>query len=189
MKQRCNYAAKLRTQLSITSDLRIENGAMNKLFLCLLCACCFLTGCLKKETGCPTPKDIIAPASEQQVIADYLAANNINATKHGSGLYYQIWQQGSGESPNNCSSIVINYTGLLSNGQKFDEGKNVAFTLGSLIEGWKIGLPLIQKGGKIKLYIPPSLGYGSSDIKDNNGVIVIPANSMLIFDISLLDFQ
>ena len=84
---------------------------------------------------------------------------------------------------------MINYTGLLSNGHKFDEGKNVAFTLGSLMEGWKKGLPLIQKGGKIKLYIPPSLGYGSSDIKDNNGAVVIPANSMLIFDISLLDFQ
>jgi FKBP-type peptidyl-prolyl cis-trans isomerase FkpA len=58
-----------------------------------------------------------------------------------------------------------------------------------LIEGWKIGLPLIQKSGKIKLYIPPSLGYGASDIKDNNGVVVIPANSMLIFDVSLVDFQ
>jgi FKBP-type peptidyl-prolyl cis-trans isomerase FkpA len=162
---------------------------MKKLVLCLLSIWCLSTGCLKKETGCPPPKNIVAPQSEQQVIADYLAANNINATKHVSGLYYQIWQQGNGESPNNCSSIVINYTGLLSNGNKFDEGKNVAFTLGSLIEGWKKGLPLIQKGGKIKLYIPPSLGYGSSDIKDNNGVIVIPANSMLIFDISLLDFQ
>lgn len=168
---------------------RIENHAMRNLILCLLCASSLFAGCLKKETGCPPPKDIVAPLSEQQVIVDYLAANNINATKHGSGLYYQIWQQGSGESPNNCSSIIIHYSGLLSNGQKFDEGKNVAFTLGSLIEGWKKGLPLIQKGGKIKLYIPPSLGYGSSDIRDNNGTVVIPANSMLIFDISLLDFQ
>ena len=167
----------------------IENYAMRKLILCLLCASSLFAGCLKKETGCPPPKDIVAPLSEQQVIVDYLTANNINATKHGSGLYYQIWQQGSGESPNNCSSITIHYSGLLSNGQKFDEGKNVAFTLGRLIEGWKKGLPLIQKGGKIKLYIPPTLGYGSSDIRDNNGTVVIPANSMLIFDISLLDFQ
>lgn len=170
-------------------ELRKENAAMRKLILCLLCGLCLLPGCLKKETGCPPPKDIVAPLSEQQVITDYLAANNINATKHASGLYYQIWQQGSGDSPNNCSSIVINYTGLLANGHQFDEGKSRAFTLGSLIEGWKKGLPLIQKGGRIKLYIPPSLGYGSSDIRDNYGTIVIPANSMLIFDISLLDFQ
>ena len=144
---------------------------------------------LKRNPVVRPPKDIVAPMSEQQVIVDYLAAKGLSAVKHASGLYYQITTQGVGESPNNCSSIAINYIGLLSNGNKFDEGKNVAFTLGSLIEGWKKGLPLIQKGGKIKLYIPPSLGYGSADIKDNNGVVVIPANSMLIFDISLLDLQ
>lgn len=104
-------------------------------------------------------------------------------------MYYQIQAQGSGGSPNNCSSININYTGQLANGNVFDRGSNVAFTLGRLIEGWKKGLPLIQKGGKIKLYIPPTLGYGSSDIKDSNGSVVIPANSMLIFEISLLDVQ
>ena len=162
---------------------------MKKLVLCFLSACTMFSACLKKESGCPSPKDIVAPLSEQQVITDYLATNNINANKHSSGLYYQIWNQGTGNSPNNCSSIVINYTGQLSNGSQFDEGKSVAFTLGSLIEGWKKGLPLIQKGGKIKLYIPPTLGYGSSDIKDGNGAVVIPANSMLIFDIALLDFQ
>ena len=160
---------------------------MKRIFLCLLVGSFFSIGCLKKETGCPPPSNIVAPVSEQQVIADYLAANNLTATKHTSGLYYQILLQGSGEAPNNCSSIVINYVGQLSNGTKFDEGKN-AFVLGSLIEGWKKGLPLIQKGGRIKLYIPPTLGYGSSDIKDN-GVVVIPANSMLIFDITLLDLQ
>ena len=162
---------------------------MKKLVLCLSSFWAIISGCLKKETGCAPPKDIVAPVSEQQAISDYLATNNITATKHSSGLYYQIWQQGNGDSPNNCSSIVINYTGQLSNGNVFDEGKSVAYTLGSLIEGWKKGLPLIQKGGKIKLYLPPTLGYGSSDIRDSNGGIVIPANSMLIFDISLLDLQ
>lgn len=161
---------------------------MKKLALCLLSIWCFSVGCLKKEAGCPPPKEIVAPLSEQQVIEDYLAAHNINASQHSSGLYYEISTQGTGESPNNCSSIVIHYTGQLANGTKFDQGNNVAFTLGSLIEGWKKGLPLIQRGGKIRLYIPPTLGYGASDIKDGNGVVVIPANSMLIFDISLIDF-
>lgn len=169
--------------------LQIENDAMKKLVLCILSVWFLSAGCLKKETDCPPPKDIVAPLAEQQLIADYLTANNMTATKHASGLYYTIFQQGNGDRPNNCSSITINYIGQLSNGNKFDEGKSVAFTLGSLIEGWKKGLPLIQKGGKIKLYIPPTLGYGSSDIKDNNGIVVIPSNSMLIFDISLLDFQ
>jgi len=162
---------------------------MKKLIVCLFSVWFLSAGCLKKETGCPPPKNITAPSSEQQAIDDYLTANNINATKHSSGFYYHIWQQGTGESPNNCSSIVISYLGQLSNGNVFDQGQNAALKLGSLIEGWRKGLPLIQKGGKIKLYIPPSLAYGSSAIKDNNGTVVIPPNSMLIFDISLLDFQ
>ena len=164
---------------------------MKKLAVCLLgiSLLFILPGCLKKESGCPTQKNIVAPAAEQQVIADYLAANNISAIKHSSGMYYQIETQGSGSVPNNCSAIAISYTGKFSNGNQFDKGTNVAFTLGSLIEGWKIGLPLIQTGGKIKLYIPPSLGYGSSDIKDTNGAVVIPANSMLIFEITLLNVQ
>jgi FKBP-type peptidyl-prolyl cis-trans isomerase FkpA len=50
-----------------------------------------------------------------------------------------------------------------------------------LIEGWKIGLPLLKKGGHIKLYVPPSLGYGPSPNRN------IPGNSVLIFDIRLVD--
>lgn len=161
---------------------------MNKLTLCLLILP-LLSSCFKNKTECPPDSNVVAPSSEQQVIVDYLNANSITATKHTSGMYYQIQLQGSGGSPNNCSSIAINYIGQLSNGNKFDEGKNVAFTLGSLIEGWKKGLPLIQEGGKIKLFIPPTLGYGSSDIRDTNGNVVIPANSMLIFEITLLDVQ
>jgi FKBP-type peptidyl-prolyl cis-trans isomerase FkpA len=161
---------------------------MKKLVLCLL-SVWFLSGCLKNDTGCPAPTNIVAPQSEQQVVVDYLGANNISAVKHSSGMYYQIEVRGSGGVPNDCSSIAINYKGQLANGNVFDEGKNVAFTLGRLIEGWKKGLPLIQKGGRIKLYIPPTLGYGSSDIKDTNGTVVIPANSMLIFEITLLDVQ
>jgi FKBP-type peptidyl-prolyl cis-trans isomerase FkpA len=161
---------------------------MKKVLLCLL-SVSIISGCFKKDTECPPDTNIVAPLSEQQVIVDYLTANGITATKHSSGMYYQIQLPGSGGSPNNCSSIAINYIGQLSNGNKFDEGKNVAFTLGSLIEGWKKGLPLIQKGGKIKLYIPPSLGYKSADIKDAYGNVVIPANSMLIFEITLLDVQ
>jgi FKBP-type peptidyl-prolyl cis-trans isomerase FkpA len=162
---------------------------MQKIVLCLLSVLFLLSGCFKKETGCPSPKDVIAPPAEQQVIADYLAANNISATKHSSGFYYQISQQGTGESPNNCSSVAINYIGKLSNGTQFDKGTNVVFTLGSLIEGWQKGLPLIKRGGKIMLYIPPALAYGSTDVKEPNGTVVIPANSILIFEISLLDFQ
>ena len=63
-----------------------------------------------------------------------------------------------------------------------------AANLSNLIAGWHRGLPQIGVGGKITLYIPPSLAYGPDAIY-NQGVEVIPANAYMIFDIELLNIQ
>jgi len=68
------------------------------------------------------------------------------------------------------------------------EQKSTAFTLGSSIEGLRKGIQLIKKGGHMKLYIPPTLAYGAVDVKDDYGKVVIPANSILVFDITLTNF-
>lgn len=163
---------------------------MKRVVLALIAVVFLSTGCFKDDKGCSyTQSNTVAPANEQAAVQDYLTANDIIATQHSSGMYYEILQPGTGGSPNLCSSIQINYVGKLTNGNTFDSNTNAAFTLGALIDGWKKGLPLIQKGGRIKLYIPPSLGYGSSDIKDRDGNVVIPGNSVLIFDITLVNFQ
>ena len=147
-----------------------------------------LSGCLKTDNGCPFKEtSIVAPTSEQQQIEAYLAANNLSASKHTSGLYYQVTMSGSGATPNLCSVVGVGYTGKLTNGTVFDQQQLISFDLGRVIEGWKKGLPLIQKGGRIKLYIPPSLGYGTVDVKDSNGAVVIPANSILIFDVEMFE--
>jgi len=57
------------------------------------------------------------------------------------------------------------------------------WTLSSLIEGWKIGIPLIKKGGRIKLIIPSALAYGCT------GYASIPPNTPLYFDVTLTDVQ
>lgn len=159
--------------------------------VCVLALILTLPGCLKKDTGCQYKQsNIVASASEQQAVQTYLSNNGITtAVKHSSGMYYEIVSAGSGGSPTLCSTIAISYTGKLTNGTVFDSQNNAYFVLGSLIEGWKIGVPLIQKGGHIRLYIPPSLGYGATDVKDQNGNVVIPGNSILIFDITLTTFQ
>lgn len=110
---------------------------------------------------------------------------------HPAGFYYTISNPGSGgDSVLLCSQILINYKGQLKNGTVFDQQNNVIFVLGSLIEGWRKGIPLLKKGGQIRLYIPPSLGYGNNDLIDNSsGNVVIPGKSMLIFDVTLLDYS
>ncbi|WP_407527525.1 FKBP-type peptidyl-prolyl cis-trans isomerase [Lacibacter sp. MH-610] len=152
-----------------------------------------LNSCKKKDTPCTREAgSTVAPASEEQMITDYLTANNItNAVElNNSGLYYTITTQGSTERAEQCSVLRVKYVGKLTNGTIFDQtqGDNiVSFELGTLIEGWKRTLTLIGEGGKIKLYVPPSMGYGSTDrVNPQTGQIIIPKNSVLIFEIELV---
>jgi FKBP-type peptidyl-prolyl cis-trans isomerase FkpA len=163
---------------------------MRGLVVVFMCMMIVTSGCLKKGGDCQYKNENkVAPVAEEQAILSYLTANSISATKHGSNMYYEVVKPGAGVVPGLCSSVLIKYAGKLTNGTQFDSSDAAVFTLGSLIEGWKVGLPLIKAGGEIRLYIPPSLGYGSVDVKDNNGAIIIPANSILIFTITLLDVQ
>jgi len=71
----------------------------------------------------------------------------------------------------------------------FDQGTNQFLVLGATILAWQKGIPLLKRGGEIKLYIPPSLGYGYTDLVDRNtNAVIIPANSTLLFDVKLLDY-
>ncbi len=124
---------------------------------------------------------------DEQLIVNFLTTNNLldQAVRDPSGLYYIIDNAGAaGTSPVGSSFIELNYTGKLLNGTVFDQsgsGTPAMFQLGALIQGWQIGLPKIGEGGKIRLFIPSALGYG----RDRVGSI--PANSVLIFDIELLE--
>lgn len=152
--------------------------------------CFVLINACKKDSGCGySDQKIVAPVAEQQAVKDYLTTNNITtALKDSTGFYYEIVNAGDGSgAPGLCSQVELAYTGQLTNGHVFDQA-TTAFTLGATIEGLRKGLPLIKKGGHIKLYIPPTLAYGSTDVKDNSGTVVIPANSILIFDITMNSF-
>jgi FKBP-type peptidyl-prolyl cis-trans isomerase len=95
-------------------------------------------------------------------------------------MYYIIDAAGSGATANICSTVGVKYKGQLTNGTVFDQSATtVTFPLDNLIEAWKKGIPIIKTGGKIKLYCPPSLAYGSQ------AVGTIPANSILIFEVEL----
>ena len=136
----------------------------------------FLLSCNKEDSQ--TEKD-------DQIIRDYLSENNIDATKHSSGLYYTITVEGDGNHPNANSEVTVRYKGYLTDGTIFDQtdGSSTAtFGLGLLIEGWKIGIPLLKEGGAGTFFIPSALGYGSQ------GSGSIPANSVIIFDIELVSF-
>ena len=145
-----------------------------------------LSGCVKNDaTVNPCLYDecaLKAPANEIQDVQTYLSSNSItNAIQHCSGLFYRIAAPGNGKTPNVCSTVSAFYTGRFTNGNVFDQTTTTPanFPLTNVIEGWKKGVPLIKEGGKIFLYIPPTLAYGSA------GRSGIPPNSILIFEIDL----
>ena len=87
--------------------------------------------------------------------------------------------------PTVCNRVTVRYSGRLTSGAVFDSNlTGISFTLGQLIVGWQKGIPLIRPGGKITLYVPPSLGYGAAGAPPT-----IPANAYLIFDIDLVAVQ
>ncbi len=139
-----------------------------------------LTGCSNKDND---KDNRCTTAAEDDVkMQEYISANGITAIKHTSGMYYQIVEPGSGATPTINSTVKTNYNGKFTNNTSFDGGI-VSFPLGGVIEGWQIGIPLIKQGGKIKLIIPPYLGYGCNDFRS------IPGNSVLVFDVELLEVQ
>lgn len=124
---------------------------------------------------------------DDAIIVDFIAKNSIPAVKHSSGIYYQIISPGTGNVNFSLStSVSVNYEGRLLNGTLFDKSTSVAtFKLSGLIQGWQFGIPLIQKGGRIRLLIPSPLAYGNKPPQGSP----IPENAVLDFTIDLINAQ
>ncbi len=146
-----------------------------KLLLLLFAFCFFACEKTKEEQA----------ATDEKIITKYISDNKLNAKATGSGLYYVISTQGTGINPVLSSTVTVNYKGYLSDGTVFDQSPavGISFGLSQVIKGWQEGIPYFKKGGKGILLIPSALGYGAQQTGS------IPANSVLIFDIELLNVQ
>lgn len=122
---------------------------------------------------------------DREIIKQYVADNNLNATEHSSGIFYVIETPGSGGNPTVNNQVTVRYKGYYLDGVVFDEtngSETVKFRLGDLIQGWQIAIPLLQKGGKGTFIIPSGLAYGS------NPPFGVRANAVMAFEIELVDF-
>lgn len=114
-------------------------------------------------------------------VEEYIATNNLTTTELAEGVHIIIHAPGTGSKPNINNDIRIAYEGRLTDGTVFDSKASWDSPLSGLIKGWQIGIPEIAIGGSCTLIIPPEAGYGSRE------VVNIPANSVLVFDIDLID--
>jgi len=115
-----------------------------------------------------------------------------NAQKEGvktldSGLQYQVLTEGQGAIPTASDRVEVHYHGTLMDGTVFDSsverGSPSTFGVTQVIKGWVEALQLMPTGSKWRLFIPADLAYGS------RGTGGIPPNSVLIFDVELLDIK
>ncbi len=140
---------------------------------------------LLASCGLNTPDNVFDPLEqfdkETAAIDAYLEANNIDAEIDTVTLIrYVMVEEGSGEKPEDADSININYEGkFLTNEQVFDSNENITFKLSNLIPAWRLMMPQVKEGGTIIFYAQSFYCYG------NNNLGSIPANSTLIFEITL----
>jgi FKBP-type peptidyl-prolyl cis-trans isomerase len=134
-----------------------------------------------------------APATtDTQSQTSAAAASNATASS-STQVQAQEVAVGKGSAATPGSSVQVLYVGKLQDGTVFDSSaahgnQPLTFTLGAqgLIAGFQIGVNGMKEGGERLIAVPPALGYGSQDVKDPSGKVIIPANSTLIFDIKLV---
>ncbi len=134
---------------------------------------------------------------DDQVIRDYLTERKISAQKLASGMYYQNLQQGLGNKPAIGDTVFVHYTGNIIYSYVFDNSRfrdtpfRFRVGIGNVISGWDLGVIDMRVGERGTFFIPSYLAYGSSGSPQSQttGVRSVPANSILIFDIELLEIR
>lgn len=126
------------------------------------------------------------PPVESRPVPEYDEADLV-ATD--SGLQYVILEEGSGDVAATGDTVLVNYTGWLTDGTQFDSSvdRGVPFPVtvgtGSVIAGWDEALALLPEGTRALLVLPPEIAYGET------GSGTIPANSTLLFEVELVELQ
>ena len=154
----------------------------------LLTTAMTVAGCTKKETPAEATKP--AETAPQSAASNAAAAPNAAAPTTNESvteLKIEELKPGNGAEAKAGQQVTVHYTGWLTNGTKFDSsldrGQPFKFQLGAgqVIQGWDKGVAGMKVGGKRKLVIPPTMGYG-----EHGAGGVIPPNATLVFEVELL---
>jgi len=123
--------------------------------------------------------------SGEAFLAENTKKDGVTVT--ASGLQYRVITEGAGAAPKATDTVKVHYEGRLISGDVFDSsiarGEPVSFPLNGVIPGWSEGVQLMKVGSKFEFTIPSALAYGPS------GTGPIPPNSVLVFDVELLEIN
>ena len=146
----------------------------------------------KPSTATTAPDSVPVTAPSPAVSSTTTTTTTTTTTKTDAKvteLKIEDVKVGSGKEATSGKRVTVNYTGTLTDGKQFDSSigrKPFDFVLGNgdVIKGWDQGVAGMKVGGKRKLTIPASLGYGERGAGD-----VIPPNATLLFDVELLKVE
>jgi peptidylprolyl isomerase len=133
---------------------------------------------------------VVAPAQAKPAKSKTTKAKASKTRVLPGGLKVTDLRVGKGAVARAGQNVTVHYRGKLTNGKQFDasydRGEPFSFLLGGgqVIKGWDRGVAGMRVGGKRKLTIPASLGYGA-----NGAGGVIPPNATLVFDVELLQVR
>lgn len=154
-----------------------------KFLILFLCVAACLTACKKNhldedfDVQGQFTKDTIA-------LRAYAVKNNIPVIKDPQyNIFYQIIAPGTGEAVTSFDSVSVKYSVRFLDGKEFIAGTTELSPLAQFIPGWEAGIPLIKKGGTIRLLLPSFYAYG------NQGTQTIPPNAPLDFILELIDVK
>ena len=151
-----------------------------KRFFTLLISLIVLTGCVQDS---PNVKQI----ANMKFFIENQAQEGINVIE--KGLHYAVLNSGdiNSKSPELSDTITAHFHGTLTDGTVFwssvESNEPLTIQLSGLIEGCQKAISLMRVNDKWRVYIDPSMAYG------DEGRPGIPSNSILVFDIELLDIQ
>jgi FKBP-type peptidyl-prolyl cis-trans isomerase len=122
-------------------------------------------------------------SKDEGAIDKYIAEKKIADVKTDtSGIRYVIHNNAGGKKPTAASCVEVKYEGkFLKDERIFDKNEKIAFSLGQVIPGWRISIPMLGIGDSATFYIPSALAYGPQGYPG-----AIPPDAILIFKVALL---
>lgn len=139
-------------------------------------------GCLEKVSG---PECRPVEFGQASVSGDTITTT--------TGLRYLEGAVGETRAVEWCRGVAIHYDAFLLDGTRFDSSRDggapLAFTpgLGVLIDGIEQGVIGVHRRGTRRLIIPPALGFGSAARRGEDGQVIVPANSTVVYDIEVVE--
>ena len=155
----------------------IKKGSLTKMWIGL--ALVLVVAAALAYVG--TQNAVETGASNEQFLASNGDEDGVVTTE--SGLQYKVLKPGEGPSPTATDTALVKYRGTTRDGNVFDENEQTPMPVGGVVPGFSEALQLMQRGGEYRIWIPSELGYGEQSPGPE-----LPANSILIFDVTLLDF-